>query len=73
MKAILFASIFAPAVAFGSAGSGSTQESAQQPAGPSARTPDEVVNTLAAKLNLTGDQQAKIQPIIADRHHEWRN
>jgi periplasmic protein CpxP/Spy len=69
--AVLFASIFAPVVAFGSLGSGSTQESAQQPAGPSAGTPTEVVNTVAAKLNLTEDQKAKIQPIIADRQQKW--
>jgi hypothetical protein len=57
--AVLLASIFAPAVSFGSLGSGSTQESAQQPAGPSARTPAEVVNMLAAKLNLTENQKIK--------------
>lgn len=31
------------------------------------RTPDEVVNNLAAKLNLTDDQKNQIRPMIADR------
>jgi len=34
------------------------------------RTPEQVVNTLAAKLNLTDDQKAKIQPVIADRQQK---
>lgn len=34
------------------------------------RTPDEVVNTLATKLNLTDDQKSQIKPIIADRQQQ---
>lgn len=34
------------------------------------RTPDEVVNTLATKLNLTDDQKQQIKPIIADRQQK---
>ncbi len=41
------------------------QAGAMQP-----RTPDEVVDTLAAKLNLSGDQKAQIKPIIADRQQK---
>jgi len=34
--------------------------------------PDEVVDMLAAKLNLTEDQKAQIKPIIADRQQKLR-
>lgn len=33
-------------------------------------TPDEVVDTLAAKLNLSEDQKTQIKPIIADRQQK---
>lgn len=35
-----------------------------------APSPDEVVNTLASKLNLSEDQKAQIKPIIADRQQQ---
>lgn len=34
------------------------------------RSPDEVVNSLATKLNLTDDQKSQIKPIIADRQQQ---
>jgi hypothetical protein len=65
--AVLFGSLFIPAATFGSPGFASAQDASQQPA---ARTPDEVVNMLAARLNLTDDQKVKIQPIVADRQQK---
>jgi periplasmic protein CpxP/Spy len=61
-SAILFTILFSavPALA--------QDSSAQQSA--SVRTSDEVVNTLATKLDLTDDQKAQIQPIIADRQQK---
>jgi len=34
------------------------------------RTPDQVVNALATKLNLTDDQKTQIKPIIEDRQQK---
>ncbi|MBN9614793.1 MAG: hypothetical protein J0G35_04400 [Acidobacteriales bacterium] len=35
-------------------------------------TPEEAVNRMSSKLNLTDDQKAKITPIIADRQTQMR-
>jgi periplasmic protein CpxP/Spy len=35
-------------------------------------TPEQVVNALATKLNLTDDQKAQITPIVAERQQELR-
>jgi hypothetical protein len=45
--------------------SGSSAASTMQPP-----SPDEVVDTLAAKLNLSDDQKTQIKPIIADRQQK---
>ena len=42
-----------------------SQKGAVQP-----MTPDDVVDTLAAKLNLSDDQKTQIKPIIADRQQK---
>lgn len=36
-------------------------------------TPEQVVNGLAAKLNLSDDQKAQITPIVADRQQKLRD
>ncbi len=36
------------------------------------RSPDEVVEKLGVKLNLSGDQKAQIKPIIADRQQKMQ-
>jgi hypothetical protein len=48
--------------------SGSSTASTMQPP-----SPDEVVNTLAAKLNLSDDQKTQITPIIADRQQKLQS
>jgi Spy/CpxP family protein refolding chaperone len=45
--------------------SGSSAPAKMQPP-----SPDEVVDTLAAKLNLSDDQKTQIKPIIADRQQK---
>lgn len=42
----------------------------QQNNAPSPRSPEEVVQKLATKLNLTEDQKTQITPIIADRQQK---
>jgi len=55
------------------------QEQSTQEQAPSAATgrqpmdPDEVVDMLAARLNLTEDQKTQIKPIIADRQQKLRD
>ncbi|MGO4518520.1 hypothetical protein AB4Y89_22230 [Terriglobus sp. 2YAB30_2] len=57
----------------------SPQEPSAQDQTPSATTgrqpmdPDEVVDMLAARLNLTEDQKTQIKPIIADRQQKLRD
>lgn len=57
----------------------SLQDQSAQDQSPAATTgrqpmdPDEVVDMLAAKLNLTEDQKAGIKPIIADRQQKLRD
>ena len=65
MFAVLVATLFVPAIK-----TAAQDTSSQQAAGSAARTPDQVVDMLAAKLNLSDDQKTQIKPIIADRQQK---
>ena len=75
MSCLLFAGPLCRAYAEGL----SLQEQNAQDQAPSATTgrqpmdPDQVVNMLAARLNLTEDQKTQIKPIIADRQQKLRD